>query len=104
MLTESFLRERKEFLRSKKIHSPSYRDLRHMGFGRPQKVSSEELRKLKRVLKTGAKSVGHSTDKWSLSRIQDLIQKEYLAKNETINRTQVMRLMQEMGFHCESPV
>jgi transposase len=101
-LIASFQQEEKEFLRNKKIYKTSYNDLRSQKLGRPKRLTNNELQKLKRVLKKGAKAVGFSADKWTLSKIQTFIQNEYL-NQEKVSRTYVLGLMQELGFSCEKP-
>ena len=101
-LTSSFQQEEKEFLSNKKIYKTSYNDLRCQQLGRPKKLANNEVQKLKRALKAGAKAAGHATDKWTLSKIQALIEREYLVE-ETISRTYVLQLMRDLGFSCKKP-
>ena len=102
-IANSFQSERDDFLRNKKGYKPSYQDLRCQPLGRPKKMSNADLQWIKKVLKAGARDSGYSTDKWTLAKIQDLIEKACLAQGETISRTQVMRLIQELGFSCQKP-
>ena len=102
-IANSFQAEQDEFLRNKKRYKTSYQDLRCKPLGRPRMIAKADLHWLKKVLKAGAKNSGYSTDKWTLSRIQDLIQKACLAEGETISRTQVMRTIEELGFGCAKP-
>jgi len=101
-LTSSFQQEERVFLGNKKIYKTSYNDLRCQQLGRPKKLTNNEVKKLKRVLKAGAKVAGHVTDKWTLSKIQALIEQEYLA-DETVSRTYVLQLLRDLGFSCEKP-
>lgn len=101
-MTASFQQEEKEFLSKKKIYKTSYNDLRCMPLGRPPKLDSADLRKLKRVLKAGAKSACYQSDKWTLAKIKEFIEREYLA-NETVSRTYVLQLLRDLGFTCEKP-
>ncbi|MDH6525626.1 hypothetical protein [Polynucleobacter sphagniphilus] len=101
-ISASFQQEEKEFLSNKKIYKTSYNDLRCQQLGRPKKLTNNEVQKLKRALKAGAKAVGHTTDKWTLSKIQALIEQEYLA-SETVSRTYVLQLLRDLGFSCEKP-
>ena len=102
ILTSSFQQEEKEFLGNKKLYKTSYNDLRCQQLGRPKKLVNEDIRKLKRVLKAGAKTVGHISDRWTLSKIQAFIEQEYLA-DETVSRTYVLQLLRDLGFSCEKP-
>ena len=101
-ITASFQQEEKGFLSNKKIYKTSYNELRCQQLGRPKKLTNNEVRKLKRALKAGAKAAGHLTDKWTLSKIQALIEQEYLA-GETVSRTYVLQLLRDLGFSCEKP-
>jgi len=98
----SFQSEEASFLRNKKIYKTSYNDLRCKQLGRPKKLTNAGLKQLKRVLKMGAKSVGYQTDKWTLAKIKEFIEREYLA-NETVSRTYVLQLLRDLGFTCEKP-
>lgn len=101
-ISAGFHLEGKAFLANKKRYTASYQDLRCQPLGRPKKLVSNELHKLKRVLKKGAKSIGYPADKWTLSKIQAFIQDEYL-NQEKVSRTYVLGLMQELGFSCQKP-
>ena len=101
-ITASFQQEEKGFLSNKKIYKTSYNELRCQQLGRPKKLTNNEVQKLTRALKAGAKAAGHLTDKWTLSKIQAFIQDEYL-NQEKVSRTYVLGLMQELGFSCQKP-
>ncbi len=101
-VTASFQQEQDQFFSDKKRYTSSYSDLRCMPLGRPKKLTNNELQKLKRALKKGAKSVGCATDKWSLSKIQTFIQDEFLDQ-KAVSRTYALGLMQELGFSCQKP-
>lgn len=101
-ISASFQQEEKEFLRNKRIYKTSYNDLRCQNLGRPKRLTNNEVQKLKRALKAGAKAAGHVTDKWTLSKIQALIEQEYLT-GETVSRTYVLQLLRDLGFSCEKP-
>lgn len=101
-ITASFQQEEKGFLSNKKIYKKSYNDLRCQPLGRPKKLTNNELQKLKRVLKKGAKAIGSKTDIWTLSKIQSFIQEEYL-EGQAISRTYVLHLMKKLGFSCQKP-
>lgn len=103
LMTASFQSEQDRFLRNKKQYKSIYSDLRCQELGRPNKVSKENIGKLKKALKAGAKAVGYAADKWTLAKIKKWIEKEYLGGDQTISRTQVMRHLQELGFSCEKP-
>ena len=101
-LTSSFQQEEKEFLGNKKIYKTSYNELRCQQLGRPKRLTNNEAQKLRRVLKAGAKTVGHITDRWTLSKIQAWIEQECLV-GETVSRTYVLKLLRDLGFSCEKP-
>jgi transposase len=101
-ISSSFQLEQTEFLKNKKIYKSSYTDLRCQPLGRPKKLTNNELQKLKRVLKKGAKAIGSKTDIWTLSKIQSFIQEEYL-EGQAISRTYVLHLMKKLGFSFQKP-
>ena len=101
-ITASFQQEEKEFLSNKKIYKTSYSDLRCQQLGRPKKLDNSELRKLKRVLKLGAKTAGYPADKWTLARIQSYIETEYL-NGKSVSRTYVLGFLRDLGFSCKKP-
>lgn len=101
-ITTSFQKEGAEFLEKAKSYKKNYNELRCQKLGRPKKLSNIQIQKLKRILKKGAKFIGYQTDKWSLSRLQKFIQKEYL-NDEAISRTYVLSLLKELNFSCQKP-
>ncbi len=101
-LSGSFQLQQEQFFANKKLYKKSYSELRCTPLGRPKLLTSNELQKLKRVLKKGAKSTGHVTDQWTLSKIQAFISREYLEGKE-ISRTYVLNLLKELGFSCQKP-
>ena len=50
---------------------------RRKASGRPPKLSPEQQRKLKRLVKRGALAAGFESDRWTLARVRHLIQQKF---------------------------
>lgn len=50
---------------------------RRQASGRPRKLTHEQEKRLRRLLRRGAKAAGFPTNRWTLKRIQSLIQCEF---------------------------
>jgi len=68
--------------------------------GRRPSLGPEERRALKVALRAGPKEQGYSTDLWTLERIGKLILKLFGVR---LSRTQVWRVMGQMGWSCQKP-
>ena len=69
--------------------------------GRPSSLVKEEKYKLQRMLRKGGLRNGFDKDRWSLSMVVELL--ETWPFHCKLSRTQVMRLLKELGFSCEKP-
>lgn len=69
--------------------------------GRPHKLIHEQERELKRLLRRGALAAGFPTDRWTLPRIQKLIQREF---HVTYHPNYLSRLMDRLGFSLQQPL
>lgn len=69
--------------------------------GRPSSLEKEEKYKLQRMLRKGGLRNGFDKDRWSLSMVAALISSSSYRRD--YSRTQVMRLLKELGFSCEKP-
>jgi putative transposase len=63
---------------AKKVEAKGIRGLRkRTAKGGTSKLTKEQRQKLKRLLDRGALANGFSTDRWTLQRVQELIQHEF---------------------------
>ena len=69
--------------------------------GRPQKLSANQKRKLKRILKKGALNYGYPTELWTLKRVAEVIEKEFQV---SYNVTHVWRVLRSLGFTAQVPL
>ncbi len=69
--------------------------------GRPRKLTHEQERELKRLLRRGALTAGFPTDRWTVSRIQKLIQREF---HVTYHPNYLNRLLTRLGFSLQQPL
>jgi transposase len=68
--------------------------------GRKTKLGGEQTMQLKRLLRGGAIRAGYATERWTLSRIQDLIKREF---GVVYHVKYVGRLMKRMGWSVQQP-
>ena len=69
--------------------------------GRPQKLTSSQRRKLKRILKGGALRYGYKTELWTLKRVAEVIEREFKIK---YNVTHVWRVLRSLGLTAQVPL
>lgn len=67
----------------------------HTSQGRPPKLAKEQKRALLRLLKRGARDAGFPTERWTLQRIQTLIQREFRV---TYHHTYVARVLKQLDW------
>ncbi len=69
--------------------------------GRPSLLTKEEKYKLQRMLRKGGLRNGFDKDRWTLSKVVELISEGLYVRR--YSRTQAMRLLNELGFSSEKP-
>jgi transposase len=69
--------------------------------GRPPKLARAQQRALLRLLKRGARQAGFPTERWTLQRIQSLIEREFQV---TYHPTYVARLLKHLGWSPQVPL
>jgi len=69
--------------------------------GRPQKLTRDQKRKLKRILKKGALHYGYPTELWTLKKVAEVIEKEFQVR---YNVTHVWRVLRSLGFTAQVPL
>jgi transposase len=69
--------------------------------GRASKLSDEQKKKLKRLLKQGAIKAGYLTERWTLERVGELIEKEF---GITYHPKGLGRVLDKLGFSLQKPL
>lgn len=69
--------------------------------GGSSKLTNEQKQRLKRLLDRGALVHGFSTDRWTLERVRQLIQKEFKV---SYHRNYLNRLLRQLGFSPQKPL
>ena len=69
--------------------------------GRPPKLVKAQKRALLRLLKRGARQAGFPTERWTLQRIQTVIEREFQV---TYHPTYVARLLKHLGWSPQVPL
>ena len=81
---------------AKKVEAEGIRGLRkRTAKGGASKLTQEQKQRLKRLLDRGALANGFSTDRWTLERVRQLIQKEFKV---SYHRNYLNRLLRQLGF------
>ena len=69
-------------------------------FGRPSKLSGQQLRRLDAALSQGARAHGYFTELWTLKRIARLVRKKL---GVSYHPGHVWRLLRDLGWSCQRP-
>ena len=69
--------------------------------GSESKLSKVQKEKLKRILDRGALTCGFPTDRWTLERVRQLIQKEFKV---SYHPNYLNRLLRSLGFSPQQPL
>jgi transposase len=87
---------------AKKVEAEGMRGLRkRTAQGGTSKLTKEQKQKLKRLLDRGAVASGFSTDRWTLQRVQELIQHEF---SVSYHPNYLNRLLDKLGFSPQKPL
>lgn len=87
---------------AKKLEAGGLRGLRkRTAKGGTSKLTREQKQKLKRLLDRGALACGFSTDRWTLERVQELIQREFQV---SYHPNYLNRLLDKLGFSPQKPL
>jgi transposase len=87
---------------AKKVAAEGIRGLRKKtAKGGSSKLTKEEKQKLKRLLNRGALACGFSTDRWTLQRVQELIERELEVR---YHPNYLNRLLEKLGFSPQKPL
>lgn len=69
--------------------------------GRPAKLTDEQKRQLRRVLKRGARAAGFPTERWTLRRVQEVIKHEF---GISYHRCHLSRLLGQLDWSWQQPL
>ena len=69
--------------------------------GRPSKLAPAQQQRLLRQLKRGARAAGFTTERWTLRRIQKVIEREH---EITYHRNHLGRLLARLGWSPQVPL
>jgi transposase len=87
---------------AKKVEAEGLGGLRkRTATGGTSKLTKEQKYRLKRLLDRGALANGFSTDRWTLERVRQLIQKEFKV---SYHRNYLNRLLRQLGFSPQKPL
>jgi len=87
---------------AKAIETGGLRRLRkRKSSGRGSKLTTEIRNKLKRLLDRGALAAGFPTDRWTLVRVSELIQKEF---DINYHPNSLRRVLDQMGYSVQKPL
>lgn len=87
---------------AKKVEAEGIRGLRkRTAKGGTSKLTKEQKQRLKRLLDRGALANGFSTDRWTLQRVQKLIQHEF---SVSYHPNYLNRLLDKLGFSPQKPL
>jgi transposase len=87
---------------AKAIQAGGLRRLRRrISTGRKSKLTSEQVKRLKRVLNRGALAAGYPTDRWTLVRVSAVIQKEFGIQ---YHPSSLSRVLARLGYSVQKPL
>jgi len=85
-----------------KVEKEGLRGLRkRKAIGGVSKLTKEQNKKLKRFLGRGAVACGFATDRWTLHRVAELIEREF---GVTYHPNYLNRLLDKLGFSPQKPL
>jgi transposase len=87
---------------AKKVEAEGIRGLRkRTAKGGTSKLTKEQRQRVKRLLDRGALANGFSTDRWTLERVRQLIQREFKV---SYHPNYLNRWLRSLGFSPQQPV
>lgn len=87
---------------NKKVEAEGIRGLRkRKAQGGQFKLSQEQRQRLKRFLDRGALACGFATDRWTLQRVAELIEREF---GVSYHPNYLNRLLDQLGFSPQKPL
>ena len=87
---------------AKVLEADGLRGLRQQkSTGRASKLTAEHKKRLKRMLDRGAIASGYPTDRWTLVRVSELIQKEF---SISYHPNSLKRVLDKLGYSVQKPL
>ena len=86
---------------AKIVKAKGIRGLRKRKTVGQSKLSKRQKEKLKRMVDRGALACGFPTDRWTLERVRQLIQREFAVN---YHRNYLNRLLRQLGFSPQRPL
>jgi transposase len=74
---------------------------RRRGGGRPAKLSAAQKRQLKHRLKRGAQAAGFPTERWTLARVQQVIERDF---GVSYHRHHLSWLLDQLDWSVQQPL
>lgn len=74
---------------------------RRRGGGRPSKLTAEQKRQLRRTLKRGAQAAGFLTERWTLARVQQVIERDF---GVNYHRNHLSWLLAQLDWSLQQPL
>ena len=74
---------------------------RRRGGGRPAKLTAEQQRQLRRTLRRGAQRAGFATERWTLARIQQVIEWDF---GVSYHRNHLSWLLDRLDWSVQQPL
>lgn len=74
---------------------------RRRGGGRPSKLTPEQKRQLRQMLKRGAPAAGFPTERWTLARVQQVIEQDF---GISYHRSHLSRLLDQLDWSLQQPL
>jgi transposase len=77
------------------------RQLRRRGGGRPSKLTAEQKQQLRRTLKRGAQAAEFLTERWTLARVQQVIERDF---GVNYHRNHLSWLLNQLDWSLQQPL
>jgi len=85
---------------NEKLNAGGLQSLQRRPRGRPSGLDAAQRRALIERLKDGALAHGFATELWTLSRVGELIERQF---GRAYSESQVWRILMSLGFSCQRP-
>jgi transposase len=72
----------------------------HPSTGRPSRLQPEQFRALRALLRRGARAAGYPTERWTLRRVAEVIEREFRVR---YHPHYVGRLLHQLGWSVQQP-
>lgn len=79
-----------------------WRELKqHISTGRPSKLSDDQLVTLRQILQRGAVAAGFPTERWTLGRVKQMVEREY---DVSYHLNYIPRLLDRLDWSWQKPL